>query len=536
MLKMPRIKSKKKGKEKTVESIPNKAHHLNEKLIIAVVITVLLVLCFVAFCYFLGFWNTVSLMVSPWRLSLLTITVTSVVLIILLIAVFIAIAGRFKSSKLLKQWEQQDNQVTVGFLHPYCSSGGGGERVLWNSIQALQDRYSFVQCVIYTADPASNDNKVIDGVKRNFNIQLKRQVRFVHLHSTDALKLKTWPLSTLLGQSLTSMWVGAEALASFIPNVFIDTTGLAFNLILFKWLGQCKTACYVHYPTISTDMLKVVEDQTQAFNNAAWISNSVMMTKLKVVYYKVFSMLYSLVGNRSDVVMVNSSWTNGHIKQLWNPKRLSIVYPPCDTSAFMYASASPTKTDKFRVVSVGQFRPEKNHKMQLEILAKLLQHTNSVVFVFIGGCRNQEDKDYLVELKEYATQLRIKKDNIEWKVGIPFQELKEELKRAAAGLHVMSNEHFGIGVVECMAAGCVMVAHNSGGPQMDIMKEWKGSMTGLLADTVDSFVEQLLVVYDMSPEQREVVVSTAQASVNHRFSVECFHTNFLRATEALFNV
>ena len=29
-----------------------------------------------------------------------------------------------------------------------------------------------------------------------------------------------------------------------------------------------------------------------------------------------------------------------------------------------------------------------------------------------------------------------------------------------------------------------MVAHNSGGPRMDIIKEWKGAMTGLLADTV----------------------------------------------------
>jgi len=534
---MPRIKGKVKRKTNNV-TIPNKAHYFDKKFVITGIIAVLLVWLFLTFCYILGFWNTVSLLVSPWRLSLLTITVMVISLMVLIAAIFIAIIGRCKTNKLLKQWEQQDNQVTVGFLHPYCSAGGGGERVLWNSIQALQDRYNFVQCVVYTADPKGDNDKVIAGVKRNFNIELNRPVKFIHLHSTNILKLKSWPLSTLLGQSISSMWVGAEALITFIPNVFIDTTGLAFNLILFKWLGQCKTSCYVHYPTISTDMLKVVENQTQAFNNAAWISNSIVMTKLKVFYYKVFSVLYSLVGNRSDVVMVNSSWTHGHIKQLWNPKRLSIVYPPCDTSAFTNASASPTKKSQFRVVSVGQFRPEKNHEMQLNILAKLLkdvQHKDSIVFVFIGSCRNQEDQNYLDKLKDYATQLGIKK-NIEWKTGIPFHELKQELKKATAGLHVMSNEHFGIGVVECMAAGCVMVAHNSGGPQMDIMKEWKGSMTGLLADTVDGFVQQLLIVYDMSPEEREAVVSTAQASVNHRFSVECFHTNFLRATEALFNV
>jgi len=535
---MPKYKGKAKRKTNSVV-VPNKAHHFDKELIIAGIIAVSLVWLLLTFCYILGFWNSVSLLISPWRLSLLTITAMTVTSVLLITAVIIAITGRYNTNKLLKQWEQQDNQVTVGFLHPYCSAGGGGERVLWNSIQALQDRYSFVQCVIYTADPMGNNNNVIAGVKRNFNIELKRPVKFIHLHSTSVLKLNTWPLSTLLGQSIMSMWVGAEALISFIPNVFIDTTGLAFNLILFKWLGQCKTSCYVHYPTISTDMLRVVEKQTQAFNNAAWISNSIMMTKLKVFYYKVFSVLYSLVGNRSDVVMVNSSWTYGHIKQLWNPKRLSIVYPPCDTSAFMDASAPPTKKGQFRVVSVGQFRPEKNHEMQLNILAKLLknlqQHKESVVFVFIGSCRNEEDRNYLEKLKDYATQLGIN-NNIEWKTGIPFKDLKQELKKATAGLHVMSNEHFGIGIVECMAAGCVMVAHNSGGPQMDIMKEWRGAMTGLLADSVDNFVQQLLIVYDMSPEQREAVVATAKASVSHRFSVECFHTNFLRATEALFNV
>jgi hypothetical protein len=33
----------------------------------------------------------------------------------------------------------------------------------------------------------------------------------------------------------------------------------------------------------------------------------------------------------------------------------------------------------------------------------------------------------------------------------------------------MWNEHFGIGVVELMAAGVVTIAHNSGGPKMDIV-------------------------------------------------------------------
>ena len=31
--------------------------------------------------------------------------------------------------------------VTVGFFHPYCNAGGGGERVLWTAIRAIQKRF-----------------------------------------------------------------------------------------------------------------------------------------------------------------------------------------------------------------------------------------------------------------------------------------------------------------------------------------------------------------------------------------------------------
>ena len=44
------------------------------------------------------------------------------------------------------------------------------------------------------------------------------------------------------------------------------------------------------------------------------------------------------------------------------------------------------------------------------------------------------------------------------------------LSRANVGIHTMWNEHFGIGVVEMMAAGLVTVAHNSGGPKSDIIE------------------------------------------------------------------
>lgn len=40
-------------------------------------------------------------------------------------------------------------------------------------------------------------------------------------------------------------------------------------------------------------------------------------------------------------------------------------------------------------------------------------------------------------------------DNVEFKVNISFDQLKQELVNGTIGLHTMWNEHFGIGMFNC---------------------------------------------------------------------------------------
>lgn len=70
----------------------------------------------------------------------------------------------------------------------------------------------------------------------------------------------------------------------------------------------------------------------------------------------------------------------------------------------------------------------------------------------VGGCRGAEDQARLRDLQQYAEELGIG-DYVEWYVNVPFSELKMLLGGAVGGLHTMTDEHFGISVVEYMAAG-----------------------------------------------------------------------------------
>lgn len=57
-------------------------------------------------------------------------------------------------------------------------------------------------------------------------------------------------------------------------------------------------------------------------------------------------------------------------------------------------------------------------------------------------------------------------------------------------------------VVECMAAGTCMLAHNSAGPKMDIVLPHRGTRTGFLAETDDEYAKCLYTIYTMSVSKR----------------------------------
>ncbi|XP_038674091.1 GDP-Man:Man(3)GlcNAc(2)-PP-Dol alpha-1,2-mannosyltransferase isoform X1 [Scyliorhinus canicula] len=462
-------------------------------------------------------------------------------LLVLIVVVLLYIRFGICPKKKITQSPRKNGKMppVVAFFHPYCNAGGGGERVLWCAIRALQKRYEDIIIIIYTGDKNATDQEIIDGAYRRFNIKLLQPVQFIFLEKRYLVEAWLYPYFTLLGQSLGSVFLGWEALMKCVPDIFIDSMGYAYTLPLFKYLGGCQVGCYVHYPTISTDMLSVVRDRNPRFNNAAFISKNPLLSNLKLVYYYIFAWMYGFVGSCSDVIMVNSTWTLNHILALWKAgDRTNIVYPPCDVRTFLDI---PLKDDRKKtehsIVSIGQFRPEKDHSLQIKAFYQFLQmkiaQGLTVKLILIGGCRNADDEERVSCLKELCENLGVT-ENVEFKINISFEELKKHLDEATIGLHTMWNEHFGIGVVECMAAGTVILAHNSGGPKLDIVVPHDGVETGFLADTEDSYANAMDTILSLSPEKRLEIRKNARQSVS-RFSDQEFETSFISAVELFFD-
>jgi alpha-1,2-mannosyltransferase len=84
-----------------------------------------------------------------------------------------------------------------------------------------------------------------------------------------------------------------------------------------------------------------------------------------------------------------------------------------------------------------------------------------------------------------------------------------------------------------MAAGTIILAHNSGGPKLDIVVEYNRKKTGFLATDEESYTSAMETIFGMSDEEQLEIRSNARESVK-QFSDDEFETGFITATEFLF--
>ena len=121
-----------------------------------------------------------------------------------------------------------------------------------------------------------------------------------------------------------------------------------------------------------------------------------------------------------------------------------IVYPPCDTIKFERVFSDPKHDENFFIASVGQFRPEKNHQLQIKAFAMFVdklkenkeEKIDQVKLKLIGSCRNEEDQTRVELLKVLAKSLNVY-DRIEFNLNFSFDVLLEQLAGSAVGIHSM---------------------------------------------------------------------------------------------------
>ncbi|KAL8930199.1 MAG: hypothetical protein Q9208_000816 [Pyrenodesmia sp. 3 TL-2023] len=409
----------------------------------------------------------------------------------------------------------------IGFFHPFCNAGGGGERVLWAAIKATQKRWPKAVCVVYTGDRDAGKDEMLERVQNRFSIRLHPPtVVFLYLSTRHYVLSSTWPHFTLLGQSIGSIILAYDAFSLLVPDLFIDTMGYAFALAFSKFVfPSIPTGAYVHYPTISTDMLGSLDVSPASGKGLNAGAGQGLRGSLKKRYWHLFARLYGWAGGSVDVVMANSSWTASHIRTLWRSRakrpgahHVSVVFPPCAVDEIVRSVRLDTESEKKRtptILCIAQFRPEKNHTLLLRSFARFLHSRSATAdqqpaphLLLIGSVRDAHDATRVYDLRLLAHELHLTPSHVTFLTDASFPTILTHLATASIGVNTMWNEHFGIGVVEYMAAGLIPVVNDSGGPKMDIVIEWDNGETGFKASSEEEYAARFAAVLGMADEER----------------------------------
>ncbi|KAF4007239.1 Glycosyl transferases group 1 family protein [Saccharomyces cerevisiae] len=342
-----------------------------------------------------------------------------------------------------------------GFFHPYCNAGGGGEKVLWKAVDITLRKDANNVIVIYSGDFVNGENvtpeNILNNVKVKFDYDLDSdRIFFISLKLRYLVDSSTWKHFTLIGQAIGSMILAFESIIQCPPDIWIDTMGYPFSYpIIARFLRRIPIVTYTHYPIMSKDML----------NKLFKMPKKGIKVYGKILYWKVFMLIYQSIGSKIDIVITNSTWTNNHIKQIWQSNTCKIIYPPCSTEKLVdwkqkFGTAKGERLNQ--AIVLAQFRPEKRHKLIIESFATFLKNlpdsVSPIKLIMAGSTRSKQDENYVKSLQDWSENvLKIPKHLISFEKNLPFDKIEILLNKSTFGL---------------------MPFHASAGPLLDIVTPW----------------------------------------------------------------
>jgi alpha-1,2-mannosyltransferase len=417
-----------------------------------------------------------------------------------------------------------DQVKSVGLFHVPAHANGGGEKVLWAIVNKLIEEKKY-KIVVYSDIVDKED--MIGKVNKFFGYSIKSDdFTLIQLESGYLTYSDHWSLFSRYIEGLSHFAVTFTALEKFMPDVFIETFTAHFSPIAAKLLNpNLKVITYVHYPYTSTEF---VGGYWHTLTGAGVSIKNRLFAAWKVVYHYTLYLIYGTMGWFNDVCYTNSSWTQNHMEGNW-PGKCSVLYPPCNVDEFWSQDFSNKKKV---VVSLAQYRSEKRHDVQLDMMKYHQErHPESDIVLKIMGSAKFEDSEKIYNhLVDRVNKEKIR--NVQVLKNLDFKEVMKHMKEASFGVHTMIDEHFGISIVEMLAGGLVCLAHRSAGPRDDILGNHTHELHGLLAkDDADFNVTFNRMIEDFNDAAKKQdllkMVQRGQKFAQEHLSNEAFSTKFV---------
>lgn len=363
----------------------------------------------------------------------------------------------------------ENDGAKVALIHSGHGWVGGAESVAVWTLQALKDNYDVT---LFAFDPLD-----VEEIKKFYGTTL----------DYSDFKMVIMPMPRFMKQS-QRYWYLKHLLAMRYCRTLVNSFDLWISTYYEMDLGQ-KGIQYVHSPAFAIGITR----------------NSIQRQNFLKQYYRHLSTKIfkcSLKAILNNLTLVNSHWTAGLIKSLYDIEPIA-VYPPVLTDFPLI----PWEEREDGFVCIGRLAPDKRIETLIHIIHNVRKRIPKAHLHIVGSP---------VNASYYKRIQRLQRENSSW-VFLEGPLTREELKTLVSshkyGIHGKRDEHFGIAPAEMVNAGCIVFVPNGGG-QVEIVENEL-----LIYETVNEAVVKITKVMSENKLQRmlrdDLSRKARRFSVNH---------------------
>jgi glycosyltransferase involved in cell wall biosynthesis len=314
-------------------------------------------------------------------------------------------------------------------IHHTLNSPGGESTVAIETIESLYELGYEVELV--TVQPPD-----LDRIRKSYG----KKIHIARIKSLLPFKLNYFGVYQRLLTMLSSMDFKDS-------DVVINTHG---DALPYRISGNVPYLLYLHFPTFLMN------------STGIYGSNKYRKSFFWRAYFKPYSVIaHSLAmraTTRSNLILTNSRFSREAIIQAFANVQPYVLYPPVDIERFSPAYSQSINSREAKVLVVSRFSPEKLIENAIKI-AHLLE--GKIKFQIVGSLA-PANRPYFKRLQQKIENYGLRQ-TVTLTPNASNEELIDSMSKSMIYLHTMIGEHFGVSIIEAMAAGLLPIVPAYGG-------------------------------------------------------------------------
>jgi glycosyltransferase involved in cell wall biosynthesis len=220
---------------------------------------------------------------------------------------------------------------------------------------------------------------------------------------------------------------------------------------------------------------------------------------------------------RNSKLITNSEFSRRAIINACGLDNILILSPPIDIETFRNVSLSANSNDEQRdmLLVISRIAPHKKIENAIK-LAKILKDNNIGKGMKIIGNLYHYYFDYYSELKRMVLNLGLT-DYITFEINASLNKLLSSMRESRVYFHPMVGEHFGIAILEAMAAGLIPVVPNECGLAEFVPQKYQ-------FNTIEQAAKIIIDVFNYLPKIKRIPRSTEINKFSNSHYIEGFQT------------